>query len=980
MVILERTPPRKWQSEGSDQEIGEGKHEFVGGLNGVPSTISAQPRKSYVFPSLEDMAAPIREQRAAQQANGHSSASSSASPSTTKQVSHSSTSVRQNSPTQSQRQHSSKIPVHRTMRSSGSPQKKSVSPIAVRKNVDENSASKHASMNKVGSPSRIATSSREAAVDAAFQEQIERAIASGENPFMDKRRAAMRDDSNASITSTPNALYPPLPSKRPSTARQSDSRTQIAVEHDTRDKTISGKQIDSDFVVEKHEPANIPRRSQEEVQRAAATIRKSLLSEEEQKAPATSAIQQHVITNGDQSTHPPSPPIETFTPHRRKLTKEAHAVPIIQQEELHRLRSELRECKALLRDSQLENERLQQECQDNKAQHDDEKRKNQTIEAQMKHLELVAIENECKLKETRWEATQNALRDAMERDEKMRKKNIEVVLAKNKISRLRARALDAEHSFDKLKSKQGKHDEKVHQQKGELEEEVERLRSERQDLKAHLKDVEEKYKEYKEQVNSHADQMEALENAVATEKARRKEISSREAALRGEVQELQKVAAREAKLRAELAEVRADLSSERMTINDLRREAKHSKVSASPSKKVAANSPLQIVSWKDFRNAMTQEAESSFDRSLDVEVDPLPPLKQKALPIKQNRSEPVRAKEVKTKTTSKAKKAQMIEDEESQDEFERTQSPVRKTKTATTRPKAQPVTRAKARGKEVEVVEDEEEEEEVSEPESPVQEQVPASPVRMGRKASPEKKRTVTKQAAEDADMEEASEIPQQDSIQSFIPTMKTTKKSILNKGRAAPPKAKPITVGTSSRSQMQSDAGDLSGATSKINKSKEAIIPPASLHDETMKTPLLPSKRTRAVQNRQAEVEEEEEIIQANKAQKATSKLKTVPVKLAPPPLGDVGNMSVGGVTKTPMVQKNTAAEPRKKKRKLLKAGANVAGDFLNWKGDADGALNPELNLPMELSPLKQGEESRPGNGLNIPTGDAQRVFGRRK
>lgn len=971
MVILERTPPRKWQAEESDQEEVNDRNGFVESLkNGV----SAQPRKSYVFPSLEDMAAPIREQRAAQQANGHNSASSSASvasPSIARQLPHSGTSsLRQGSPSQAQRQQTSKIPVHRTMRSSGSPQKKSVSPIAIRKNIEESSAIKRAG----GSPSRMAASSREAAVDAAFQEQMERAIASGENPFMDKRRAAMRDDSSASITTTPNTLYPPLPPKRSSIARQSDSHTLHAFDSSTKESAPPGMQEDRGIVDDGNERAHVPRRSQEEVERAAATIRKSLLSEEGQEASADLPSQQQTDIIDNRSARPPSPPLEMFTPQRRRLTKEAHALPIIQQEELHRLRSDLRECKALLRDSQLETERLQQECQDNKAQHDDEKRKNQTIEAQLIHLELVALEHECTVKETQWGITQNTLREAIERDEQMRKKGIELVLAKNKITRLRARALDAERSLEKLKSKQGKDDDKVHQEKAELEEEVERLRSEKQDLKVHLKDLEERYRESKEQVDLHADQMEALENAVATEKARRKEISSREAALRGEVQELQKVAAREAKLRAELAEVRADLSNERMTVSALHKQGQKTKSSASP---------LRSVPRKDSRNAMTQEAEPSFDRSLDAETAPLPPVKQTSQATKQSRSEPAHAKEVKQtkviKPTTKAKKPQMSE-EESQDGFDRMQSPVRKAKTVATRPKAQPVAKAKAQKKEVEVVEDEESEQE-PESESPMYEEVPASPVAAEKKAPVEKKRTTSKQAEQFAEKGNAIEEPQQDAAPSFLPTMKTTKRSILNKGRVAPSKAKAIALGTSSLSQIQSDTGDSSGA-SKSNRSKEATILPPSLHDETMKTPLLPSKRARAVQNRQAEVEEDEEVdvsVHANRIQKATSKLKSIPTKLALPQ-EDVGNTSNGGVTRTPMVQKTTTAEPRKKKRKLLKAGANVAGDFLNWKGDADGALDPQLNLPMELSPLKPGEEGRTGNGLNITSGGAQKVFGRRK
>lgn len=250
-----------------------------------------------------------------------------------------------------------------------------------------------------------------------------------------------------------------------------------------------------------------------------------------------------------------------------------------------------------------------------------------------------------------------------------------------------------------------------------------------------------------------------------------------------------------------------------------------------------------------------------------------------------------------------------------------------------------------------------------------------ASPVREKRKVAIEKNPTIAKKTVRAIEKEEEpTEVPQQDQVQSFLPTMKMTKKSILNKGRVAPPKLKTMAVDSSSRSQIPSEMDDSSG-TSKSNKSKDATIAPDSSHDETMKTPLLPSKRTRAMQNRQMEqdAEDKQEVDVRSAKQKATEKVKAVPSE-------NIGNVSYNGVEKTPMVQKNTTAEPRKKKRKLLKPGANIAGDFLNWKGDADGALNPGLNLPMELSPLKQGEEVRSGNGLSITTGGAQKVFGRRK
>lgn len=180
-------------------------------------------------------------------------------------------------------------------------------------------------------------------------------------------------------------------------------------------------------------------------------------------------------------------------------------------------------------------------------------------------------------------------------------------------------------------------------------------------------------------------------------------------------------------------------------------------------------------------------------------------------------------------------------------------------------------------------------------------------------------------------------------------------------------------------------------------------------------KTPLVSTKRSKVL-NCTDSAEE-----QASRAAEPIDKSPTTHRG------GGGGDKSVLHAEKTPIVAKraapaagvNASLQPQqqqKKKRRLLKGGGtNVAGDFLSWKGDAEvspegrthsprlsplsnrlcllpslshlqGALDPKLNLPFELSPIKPGGAAATAGGGALRRGGATgggggtlSVFGRR-
>ena len=93
-------------------------------------------------------------------------------------------------------------------------------------------------------------------------------------------------------------------------------------------------------------------------------------------------------------------------------------------------------------------------------------------------------------------------------------------------------------------------------------------------------------------------------------------------------------------------------------------------------------------------------------------------------------------------------------------------------------------------------------------------------------------------------------------------------------------------------------------------------------------------------------------------------------------------GTEEVSKTTSRLPVKANPAEEPapeRKKKRRLLKQNSNVANGFLNCNGDAEGDLDPKLNLPLQLSPIKPSDQHGPTiGGRGAAAAASSRIFGR--
>jgi len=176
---------------------------------------------------------------------------------------------------------------------------------------------------------------------------------------------------------------------------------------------------------------------------------------------------------------------------------------------------------------------------------------------------------------------------------------------------------------------------------------------------------------------------------------------------------------------------------------------------------------------------------------------------------------------------------------------------------------------------------------------------------------------------------------------------------------------------------QIDSDIIQTPMLQSKKRKGKSDFVMPADESDQEMNsiaTPFLPVKATAAkskAKTKKLEATSREDItitktpLLRNKRSSATEDDH----ETASPSTKAGGNKEAAVV----VVEK-------KKKRRMLKHTTNVANNFLNCNGDAEGDLDPKLNLPLQLSPLKGGDPSSSSNPtLGIRSAAAaNRLFGR--
>jgi hypothetical protein len=198
----------------------------------------------------------------------------------------------------------------------------------------------------------------------------------------------------------------------------------------------------------------------------------------------------------------------------------------------------------------------------------------------------------------------------------------------------------------------------------------------------------------------------------------------------------------------------------------------------------------------------------------------------------------------------------------------------------------------------------------------------------------------------------------------------------------ASMPKKK---AGILSRAKTTTEKKVTATSSKRKSDSREEEQRSMDLSQDVQQTPMILAKKKKG----KLEIERADESLDAE----ATPVVKPKSGKLAAPE-------PVEEATKTPVIRSKKRKEDtegtstsvikrvdaieeadngvqKKKKRRILKQNTNIANGFLNINGDGEGGLDPELNLPLQLSPLKGNAPTSSITSLGT-RGAANRVFGR--
>ncbi|UZJ54013.1 hypothetical protein CBS101457_003333 [Exobasidium rhododendri] len=156
----------------------------------------------------------------------------------------------------------------------------------------------------------------------------------------------------------------------------------------------------------------------------------------------------------------------------------------------------------------------------------------------------------------------------------------------------------------------------------------------------------------------------------------------------------------------------------------------------------------------------------------------------------------------------------------------------------------------------------------------------------------------------------------------------------------------------------------------------------------DTEATPIVPTKRftattknTTKTKKQPKSTEDEMTVSKTPLVRKKRSLAESVYYQDEKAAAAGVASGSKTGKGKQVSAGTVTTVVEKKKKRRLLKPNSNVANNFMNCNGDTSGDLNPGLNLPLQLSPIKGDPLSSSSNkksaiGSKSATA-ASRVFG---
>lgn len=713
-------------------------------------------------------------------------------------------------------------------------------------------------------------SQREISVDSAFQAQIERAMASGENPFMDRKRALMRGETEAivqehSLDHSQRVLRP----LRDDQLSLRDEERKEVIEDEAGRESIAVRRS----VYEKDQAESISEswRNSEEVAESKA-VEEHDANMSNGKRPAHHNIPTskdegwaHKATLNAEHTNKKSPNLQCPKDLRELQSKVERYRSRADRlhEELKANQEELLSCQSQLQERVRIANRLQ----------------SRWIEQENSGKEEVLRQQAAA-----WEIGEKFLASQLQHDIERSKLQVDFVIARNEITYLQSRKCEAEARLKYSDNKEGKEENRIKSLMSSIknsQEEVRRLEEER--------------RRWKETCENNKDMID--------------------------------------RLKADLKEVQA----ENVTLEKQRAKAKEERVEKESLQKLRA----ELKAVQAEKDALTKQKSKTKEDNADKDT-----IKKLRVELKDIQAE--------NRTLQKRQKEMRSADQDNQDLIEdlrrevvelthRYQESIQSKKTFQPEMSARkPSELPEERQEEVERYSDDVTDHAVNVDMDSTQEQDTSSSYKA---RSPNQQKKVERK--EPLLVDRTSQATTDQDPGTFLPKAKPRGKIGLLGARAntqADTKTKGRVVGRPKAAMMH--------APRQVSPS-----PPqdTSAADVTSKTPMLIRKKTHMQDTPEADVTSKTPmLVKGKRPLESQSKRKG-----AASHIGDE-------TCKTPLLptkaskantQSQAEGEPvqqRKKKRRLLAGNSNVAGDFLNWKDDAEGTLEPKLNLPFALSPAK--------------------------
>lgn len=165
---------------------------------------------------------------------------------------------------------------------------------------------------------------------------------------------------------------------------------------------------------------------------------------------------------------------------------------------------------------------------------------------------------------------------------------------------------------------------------------------------------------------------------------------------------------------------------------------------------------------------------------------------------------------------------------------------------------------------------------------------------------------------------------------------------------------------------EMEHDVQQTPMIPTKKKKSKTEIVRAVEENDESMDaeaTPVVKPKSKQVTASRLVEETTKTPVIRSKKRKEDVERRESIEA-----------STSVG--KRSSVVAAGEEELPKKKRKRILKQTTNITNNFLNCNGDEEGGLDPELNLPLQLSPLKGAPTS--STTLGTRGGASNRLYGR--